>query len=116
MNNLTPIQIEIIRGLNAMGGKTKFTESLLAKKIRELNKLDSKKKAGIALLDLEKAIQNIQETDGINYALTVNSVNDIIIKKVDAAKLLSADARQRRLRSEKSMSVLSSGDLRAPKK
>ena len=56
---LTQIQEEIARALNELSGKegskARITEALLAKKIRELNKLESKKKAGIALADLEAA-------------------------------------------------------------
>ncbi|MBP5695077.1 MAG: hypothetical protein J6X11_00345 [Treponema sp.] len=108
---LTQIQEEIIRALREMGEKSRFTEAILAKKIRELNKMDSKKKAGIALQDLEAAIFSLEEEGDRPYALTVNSSNELLIERRDEAKQLTAEARQRRLRSEKSMTVLKSTDL-----
>ena len=108
---LTQIQEEIIRAPREMGATSRFTESILAKKIRELNKMDSKKKAGIALQDLEAAIFSLEEEGDRPYALTVNSSNELLIERRDEAKQLTAEARQRRLRSEKSMTVLKSTDL-----
>lgn len=108
---LTQIQEEIIRALREMGEKSRFTEAILAKKIRELSKMDSKKKAGIALQDLEAAIFSLEEEGDRPYALTVNSSNELLIERRDEAKQLTAEARQRRLRSEKSMTVLKSTDL-----
>lgn len=108
---LTQIQEEIIRALREMGEKSRFTEAILAKKIRELNKMDSKKKAGIALQDLEAAIFSLEEEGDRPYALTVNSSNELLIERRNEAKQLTAEARQRRLRSEKSMTVLKSTDL-----
>lgn len=57
------------------------------------------------------------------YALHLNSANDILIKKVGCDeslsscaarewKLLDGDAKKRRQSSEKSISVLTNGDLR----
>ena len=108
---LTQIQEEIIRALRERGEKSRFTEAILAKKIRELNKMDSKKKAGIALQDLEAAIFSLEEEGDRPYALTVNSSNELLIERRNEAKQLTAEARQRRLRSEKSMTVLKSTDL-----
>lgn len=108
---LTPIQIEIVAALRALRGKSKFTEAVLAKKIRELKKIDSKKKAGIGLVDLEKAVQSIEEAGEAFFSLTLNSSNDILIENSASTKFLSQEARQRRLKSEKSMSILTGGDL-----
>ncbi|MBP5749052.1 MAG: hypothetical protein J6W63_11890, partial [Treponema sp.] len=65
----------------------------------------------IALQDLEAAIFSLEEEGDRPYALTVNSSNELLIERRDEAKQLTAEARQRRLRSEKSMTVLKSTDL-----
>ena len=117
---LTQIQEEIARALKEISGKAdskaRITEALLAKKIRELNNLDAKKKAGIALADLEAAVSNLEE-DGIShYALTVNSANELLIEKRDESKPLTQEAHHRRIRSEKSMTLLKGTDLSAKQK
>lgn len=113
-----------------------FTEANLAKKVRENAKISGKSKAGICLKDLEVCIEYLGENKGLHYALHLNSANDILIKKVgsygeadkmlrgstlsespsDCAKrewkLLDGDAKKRRQSSEKSISVLTNGDLR----
>ena len=48
----------------------------------------------------------------MTFALHLNSANEILIKKNDTYKLLEADAKKRRQSSEKSISVLTNGDLR----
>ena len=99
MNDLTPIQKEIVAALEQMKEKSLITEAVLAKKVRENAKIQGKNKAGICLKDL-------------TFALHLNSANDILIKKEDTYKLLEADAKKRRQSSEKSISVLTNGDLR----
>ena len=95
-----------------MKEKSLITEAVLAKKIRENAKIQGKNKAGICLKDLEVCIEHLAETKQINFALHLNSANDILIKKEDSWKLLEGDAKKRRQSSEKSISVLTSGDLR----
>ncbi|MBO4387030.1 MAG: hypothetical protein J5817_08475 [Treponema sp.] len=117
---LTQIQEEIARALKEFcekpDSKGRITEALLAKKIRELNNLDAKKKAGIALADLEAAVSYLEE-DGIShYALTVTSANELLIEKREESKPLTAEAHHRRIRSEKSMTVLKGSDLSAKQK
>ena len=46
------------------------------------------------------------------YYLHLNSANDILIKKEESWKLLDGDAKKRRQSSERSISVLTNGDLR----
>ncbi|MBO7613496.1 MAG: hypothetical protein J6S81_06760 [Treponema sp.] len=117
---LTQIQEEIARALNELSGKAdskaRITEALLAKKIRELNKLDAKKKAGIALADLEAAVSHLEEDGESHYALTVNSANELLIEKRDESKPLTAEAHHRRSRSEKAMTLLKGTDLSAKQK
>ena len=118
MSNLTPIQKEIVTALEQMKEKALITEANLAKKVRENAKISGKNKAGISLKDLEICIEYLGENNELSYALHLNSANDILIKKVGSdgeagkIKLLAGDAKKRRQSSEKSISVLTNGDLR----
>ena len=110
MNDLSPIQKEIAAALEQMKEKSLITEAVLAKKIRENAKIQGKNKAGICLKDLEVCIEYLAENNQLHYALHLNSANDILIKKEETYKLLESDAKKRRQSSEKSISVLTSGD------
>ena len=112
MTDLTPIQKEIVTALEQMKEKSLITEANLAKKVRENSKISGKNKAGICLKDLEVCIEYLGENKELPYALHLNSANDILIKKEDVWKLLDGDAKKRRQSSEKSISVLTNGDLR----
>ena len=112
MTDLTPIQKEIVTALEQMKEKSLITEANLAKKVRENAKIFGKNKAGICLKDLEVCIEYLGENAQLPYALHLNSANDILIKKVDSCKLLDGDAKKRRQSSERSISVLTNGDLR----
>ena len=112
MNALTPIQKEIVTALEQMKEKSLITEAILAKKVRENAKISGKNKAGICFKDLEICIEYLGENNQLPYALHLNSANDILIKKEEAWKLLDGDAKKRRQSSEKSISVLTNGDLR----
>ena len=123
METLTPIQKEIVTALEQMKEKSLITEANLAKKVRENAKISGKNKAGICLKDLEVCIEYLGENNQLPYALHLNSANDILIKKVGCDeslngyaerewKLLDGDAKKRRQSSEKSISVLTNGDLR----
>ena len=54
----------------------------------------------------------LAENNQLQFALHLNSANDILIKKEEIWKLLESDAKKRRQFSEKSISVLTNGDLR----
>lgn len=112
MNELTPIQKEIVTALEQMKEKSLITEANLAKKVRENAKISGKNKAGICLKDLEICIEYLGENNQLPYALHLNSANDLLIKKEENWKLLDGDAKKRRQSSEKSISVLTNGDLR----
>ena len=112
MNELTPIQKEIVTALEQMKEKSLITEANLAKKVRENAKISGKNKAGIYLKDLEVCIEYLGENNQLPYALHLNSANDILIKKEEIWKLLDGDAKKRRQSSEMSISVLTNGDLR----
>lgn len=113
MNDLTPIQKEIATALEQLKEKALITEAVLAKKVRENAKIQGKNKAGICLKDLEICIEYLAQNSQLPFALHLNSVNDILIKQSDSFKLLEGDAKKRRQASEKSISVLTNGDLRS---
>ena len=115
MNELTPIQKEIVLALEQLKEKSLITEANLAKKIRENAKIQGKNKAGICLKDIELCIEFLAENDNLNFALHLNSANDILIKKEENFKLLESDAKKRRQSSEKSISVLTNSDLQNKK-
>lgn len=107
-----PIQAEIEKALEQLSEKATFTEAILAKKIRENNKIDGKKKAGIGLNDLIAAVCALEEKQ-IFYSIHINSVNEILLKKETEHKDFDIEQKRRRQSSEKSMSILTSGDLKS---
>lgn len=108
---LNPIQKEILKAFEQMQGKAMFTETVVAKKIRENSGITGKNKAIIGMNDIEKVVNFIGANQDVHYSLHLNSVNDILIKKDSETLLLNPDARKRRQSSEKSMSILTSSDL-----
>ena len=96
-------------------GIAEQTGFLLAKKIRENAKIQGKNKAGICLKDLELCLEHLSQNNQLNFALHLNSANDILIKKEENFKLLESDAKKRRQSSEKSISVLTNSDLQNKK-
>ena len=62
MNDLTPIQKEIVTALEQLKEKSLITEAVLAKKVRENTKIQGKNKAGISLKDLEICIGYLAQT------------------------------------------------------
>lgn len=108
---LTPLQNEIQQALIKLGDRSRFSEAILAKTIREKCKIEGKKKAGIALADLEKAAAFLEETTGAHYSFMLNSANDLLIEKTENKRLLEGEARQRRLKSEKAMSIFTNSDV-----
>lgn len=110
---LTAIQDEIQKVLFKLGEHSRFSEAVLAKKIREECKIEGKKKAGIALADIEAAAAFLEETQGLHYSFILNSANDILIEKTEETRFLAGEPRQRRLKSEKSRQVFTSFDVTA---
>ena len=109
---MNQIQEEIAAAILQLSEKSLISEAITAKKIRENIKLQGKQKAGLAFTDIEEAIYYIEENNNLHFALHLNSANDILIKQAEAAAGLEGDARKRRLASEKSMSVLTNGDVK----
>ncbi len=112
MKALEPIQKEIAAALEQLKDKSLITEAILAKKIRENAKIQGKNKAGICLKDLEACIDFLAENEQLFFSIHVNSANDLLIKREDSSKPMDAEAKKRRQSSEKSISILTSGDLR----
>lgn len=110
---MTNIQEQIAAALIQLSEKSLITEAILAKKIRDNIKLNGKNKAGLAFRDIEEAVFYIEENNNLHYALHLNSANDILIKQEEKASALDPDSRKRRLSSEKSMSILTNGDVKS---
>ena len=106
------IQDEIAKALVQLSEKSLITEAVVAKKIRENLKLEGKNKAGLCFTDIEAAVIYIEENNNLHFAVHLNSANDILIKQSEKVAGLEGDARKRRLASEKSMSVLTNGDIK----
>lgn len=113
---LDKIQQETVLALEQLSEKAQFTEFILAKKLRENGKIEGKNKAGVALADMEKAIEYLAQEKSIFYSIHVNSVNTILLKKADSYIEMDKDARKRRQSSEKSMSILTNSDFNNKKK
>lgn len=107
---MTIIQNELIKALEAMGERNRFTDAQLAKKLREVAKIDGKNKAVIALADLTAAIKSIAESGKI-FSITVTSANDLVIERTETFKEIALENKQRRQRHEKSCSIFTSSDL-----
>lgn len=112
---LNQIQNEILKAIEQHSAKALCTEAIIAKKVRDNNSIDGKQKAGLAVADVEKVVA-VLESKNLFYSVHLNSANDILLKKDTETKYLDQDAKHRRLASEKSMSVLSNGDLSSKKK
>lgn len=110
---MTIIQEQIAAALIQLSEKSLITEAILAKKIRDNIKLNGKNKAGLPFRDIEEAVFYIEENNNLHYALHLNSANDILLKQEEKANPLDPDSRKRRLSSEKSMSILTSGDVKS---
>lgn len=109
MNN---IQQEIAKAIVQLSEKSLITEAVIAKKIRENLKLEGKNKAGLGFRDIEEAVFYIEENNNLHFSVHLNSANDILLKQAEQSCVLESDARKRRLASEKSMSVLTNGDVK----
>ena len=110
-SSLSPIQQEILKALQALGEKSKYPETLVAKKIRENNKIATKKKSVIALADIEKVLSFLEADGTAYYSLSLNSANDLLIEKTSESKPLSPEARQRRVKSERSLTIFTNKDV-----
>ena len=115
-NELSPIQTAVASVIEHWKERSLVTEANIAKAVRELNRVDGKNKAGIGLMDLEKAVQWAGENALASFGVHLNSANDLLLRKADPWRLLDSDSRKRRISSEKAMDILTSGDLGASRK
>lgn len=107
---MTLIQNELIKALDAMGERNRFTDAQLAKKLREIANICGKNKAVIALADLTAAVESIAESGKI-FSITVTSANDLVIERTETIKEITLENKQRRQRHEKSCTIFTSSDL-----
>jgi len=108
--SMTPIQTEILKALDDMGDKSKFTDTVLAKKLRENAKIDGKKKAVIALADIIPALE-ASAGKGRIFAVTVTNANDLLFERSENLKEIPLENKQRRQRHEKSQALFTNADL-----
>lgn len=112
MSELTSVQKAIAQALVKIGERASpYSDSILLKQIRKDCRLLNKKSATVRVCDLEKAIGFLEEEGSGCWSLHLDSVNNLLIKKVEKVVLLSAEDRSNRLRSEKAMSLLTEKDL-----
>ena len=114
-SDLSLLQQEIITGLKQLKNKTLITEANLIKKIRENTKLQGKNKASLSLKDIEVAISFLEKSESMFFSIHCNSANDLFFKPEESAKEFEHDHRQRRLKSEASLSLLTSSDFQNQK-
>ena len=110
-SKLTPIQKEIVKALEQSKNKSLITEAELAKKIRQNINFTGKPKAGLSLEDLEIAISFLEESQSLFYSAHCNSANDLFFRKDLVSKPLDHETKQRRLKSEKNITILTSRDI-----
>lgn len=111
---LNLLQQEIAHILTQYANKQLLTEAYLAKKIRENLKIHSKEKAGLSLQDIEQALLTLKNDDScsaVQFSIHCNSAHDLLLKKNTEITLLDKESRQRRLKSEKSMTLLMVRDI-----
>lgn len=113
MINLTPLQLTITQALVKLGAKqSPYSDKILAKEIRAIAKIENKKQASVPVDDIEIAMKYLEENGQGFWSIKLDSVNNILIKKVESSIYLTTDEKRNRLRSEKSMSLLSVGDFK----
>ena len=116
IDGLTELQNAIAQALIKIGDKkAPYSDSILLKEIRGLCGLENKKNATVRLADLEKAILTLEENNIGFWSVHLDSVNNLLIKKVESVVLLNQEDKSNRLRSEKSMVLLTDKDLKEGK-
>ena len=113
--DLTLLQKEISAALRQLKNRNLITEAQLIKKIRENVKFFGKNKASLPLNDIEIAIKFLEETEKLYFSIHCNSANDLFFKPEESPKEFEQSHKQRRLKSQKSMNLLTSKDLQVEK-
>lgn len=112
---MNKLQTAIADALVKIGPRqSPYGDSILLKEIRSACNIQNKKNATVRVDDLEAAVQFLAENGQGFWSLKLDSVNNILIKKVDgdATLCLSAEDKRNRQRSEKSMTLLTEADLK----
>ncbi len=107
---VTKIQTELVRALEAMGDRSRFTDGVLAKKLRETCRIEGRRKAVIALTDLLAALETLAD-QGRFYSVTVTNANDLLLERAESPKEILLEHRQRRQRHEKSCEIFTDSDM-----
>ena len=113
--DLTLLQKEISAALRQLKNRNLITEAQLIKKIRENVKFFGKNKASLPLNDIEIAIKFLEETEKLYFSIHCNSANDLFFKPEESPKEFEQSHKQRRLKSQKSMNLLTAKDLQVEK-
>lgn len=113
--DLTLLQKEISAALRQLKNRNLITEAQLIKKIRENVKFFGKNKASLPLNDIEIAIKFLEETEKLYFSIHCNSTNDLFFKPEESPKEFEQSHKQRRLKSQKSMNLLTAKDLQVEK-
>ena len=113
--DLTLLQKEISVALRQLKNRNLITEAQLIKKIRENVKFFGKNKASLPLNDIEIAIKFLEETEKLYFSIHCNSANDLFFKPEESPKEFEQSHKQRRLKSQKSMNLLTAKDLQVEK-
>lgn len=109
---MTVLQTEILHALEALGERSRFTDAILAKKLRERCRIDGKKKSVLALTDILVAMESLAQSEHPRYYdITVTSANDLLMERCDEPRELPLDAKQRRQRHEKSQTIFTNADI-----
>lgn len=108
---LNLLQTQIANAIISLKDKSKFTESTLCKRLREISKITQKQKAHIALSDIEKALEYVKEEHNIIFSIIVTSTNELLFEHSTEVKTLNTESKQRRQKSEKSMTLFTVSDL-----
>lgn len=112
---MNKLQTAIADALVKIGPRqSPYGDSILLKEIRSACNIQNKKNATVRVEDLEAAVQFLAENGQGFWSLKLDSVNNILIKKVEGenALYLSAEDKRNRQRSEKSMTLLTEADLK----
>lgn len=112
---LSAIQKMISDALESMKEKSLVTEANLSKKLRLIAKIEGKNKACISLEDLEKVLEYLSSNDLAIFSVSLNSVNEFLLKKDLESKKLDLYERKRRQSSEKSKTIFTNSDLNEKK-
>ncbi|MCR5290607.1 MAG: hypothetical protein K6E51_11495 [Treponema sp.] len=111
-SKLTILQQAIATALEKLGDKkAPYPDSILAKEIRTTFNIQNKKSASIRIQDIEAAMTFLEESGKGCWSVRLDSVNNILIKKVDSTIYLSQEDKRNRQRTEKTLTLFTENDI-----